>query len=940
MLSISTIKSAGAAVEYYRNIINYYAQDVENIEDKSQWYGAGAKELGLEGNVKDKDFELLLKGHVSDQRLGRNEGGEIKHRPGYDLTFSAPKSVSIMSEVVGDKRLSKAHTQAVKNTLDVLEKNVIHTRKTVEGATYMEKTGNLVVAMFEENTSRELDPQKHTHCVLMNMSKYGEKWMSIESKPIFEVQKFYGQIYRSFLAKEVGKLGYEVEITGKDSIFEIKGVPKDLINEFSKRRTQILEALGNYQYVNSKINEQVTLGTRKSKKSVDSEELKEIWSSLSNSLGFQTETAVQRLSTEYSDENITVEKNSAEKSTIERLSDKYEEFCRKFEYKIKKTIEHFSNHPDSPASRYDRSAKRAIEYGIEHLSERSSVWSEKELYIAAMCFSTKKLSYDDIEKEIESMKKEGELLTGKHEGMLTTNEAIKKEKYIIKTMKQGKGTSDQICKKTYVADRLRNTLLNSSQRKAVEHILCSKDKIVGVNGYAGTGKTFMMEKTKEIANGKGYEIIGLSPTASAANNLEKETGIKSQTIHKFLYQYKKLIENKHTGIDSHKYRLELRNKMLVVDEASLSSTNQIEAICKIANETFVKVVLIGDRKQSKSAEAGNPYSELQKRGMNTVEMNEIIRQKNNTLKSAVYDSINGLIESAFKKIDKNIYEIPSKIKDKKEGIIKATASHWINLNEEKRENTLIVSPSNKIREGINHEIRNYLKLENKLQGHEHKLKVLENKSLTKAEKCLATNYEKNDVILFNNEYKKLGIKKDEYLTVKEVKNNNIITLKNKQGREVNLNLTYTVKNLDKAIEVFKQKEINLQIGDTIKWTKNSKTNPLIINSEKGKILEIDNKNIIIKTGTDKNVVGAIESKHPYLTNQPMFYVTISRAKNEATIITDNKNILAKNIKNNTGYSISALEHIGTKNKPEVNNQALKQNSNSIKFEPQKIKFRI
>jgi ATP-dependent exoDNAse (exonuclease V) alpha subunit len=256
-----------------------------------------------------------------------------------------------------------------------------------------------------------------------------------------------------------------------------------------------------------------------------------------------------------------------------------------------------------------------------------------------MCFSTKELSYSDIEKEIESMKREGELLTGKYKGMLTTNEAIKKEKYIIKAMKQGNGTSDQICKKTYVADRLRNSLLNSSQRKAVEHILCSKDKIVGINGYAGTGKTFMMEKTKEIANGKGYEIIGLSPTASAANTLEKETGIKSQTIHKFLYQYKKLIENKHTGIDSHKYRFELRNKMLVVDEASLSSTNQIEAICKIANETFVKVALIGDRKQSKSAEAGNPYSELQKRGMNTVEMNEIVRQKNDNLKSAVYDSI-------------------------------------------------------------------------------------------------------------------------------------------------------------------------------------------------------------------------------------------------------------------------------------------------------------
>jgi conjugative relaxase-like TrwC/TraI family protein len=481
MLSIKTIKSAGHALQYYRDIINYYAKDVANVEDKSQWYGKGAEILRLSGNVGDKEFEALLKGCVEDQKLGRNEAGEIKHRPGYDLTFSAPKSVSIMAEVMGDKRLDKAHDEAVKKTLNVIEKNHIYTRKTSEGVTEMVKTGNLVTAMFEENTSRELDPQKHTHCVVMNMSKVGDKWMSIESKPIFEVQKFYGQVYRSFLAKKIGDIGYDIEITGKESLFE---------------------------HVNSKIIENVALSTRRAKKTVDSDELKEIWQSLSNQRGFSTEAAIKALSGNKENikksEIIENPELQSKKNIIEKLSDKYEEFCQKFEYKAKKAIGHFSNHDDSPIARYGRSARRAVEYGVAHLSERASVWSEKDLYIAAMHFATKNLSYEDIEKEIKEMKEAGYLIAGKNERMLTTSEAIHQEKEIIKTMKHGQGATNQICSKTHVAERLKawNSELNSSQRKAVELILCSKDVIVGVNGYAGTGKTYMLEKVKDIAGSK------------------------------------------------------------------------------------------------------------------------------------------------------------------------------------------------------------------------------------------------------------------------------------------------------------------------------------------------------------------------------------------------------------------------------------------------------
>jgi ATP-dependent exoDNAse (exonuclease V) alpha subunit len=596
-----------------------------------------------------------------------------------------------------------------------------------------------------------------------------------------------------------------------------------------------------------------------------------------------------------------------------------------------------------------------------------------------MHFATKNLSYEDVEKEIKDMKAAGYLITGRNEGMLTTSEAIQQEKEIITTMKHGQGATNQICSKTHVAERLKawNSELNSSQRKAVELILCSKDMIVGVNGYAGTGKTYMLEKAKDIAASKGYELIGMAASASAASTLEKESGIKSQTIHKFLYKYKRLLDNTSNGVINHQYRFELRNKMLIVDEASLASTKQLRAICRIARELFVKVALIGDDKQLKAVEAGKPYQELQKYGMQTAIMNKIIRQKNPELKEAVYNSLNGAIDSAFKKIEKDIYEVQDKVKDKKDGIIKMASIHWVTLDDKKREKTLITAASNEIREGINNEIRKYLKFENKLKGEEYKHVILQNKNLTKSEKCFSGNYETNDVVLFNNQYKRLGIKAGEYLSVSAIAKNNLIILKNKHGRIIKWNPEYTGGNREGAIEIYQKKEIKLQQGDIIKWTKNSKENAAIINSESAKIISIDKNSIIVETAqknkvslnikkdenilkhidhgyastvhnaqgkTYENVIGAIESKHPHLTNQPMFYVTLSRAKNQAILITDDKRQLSQTVKNNTGYRISALEHLAQKDKLELNqmnkNQVMKEETGVMKIEPAKFKMKL
>uniref|UniRef100_UPI003F5889DE MobF family relaxase n=1 Tax=Vibrio cholerae TaxID=666 RepID=UPI003F5889DE len=172
-------------------------------------------------------FKSLLEGRLPDgQQVGTFRDGEWKHQPGTDLTFSAPKSVSILAEVAGDKRLLEAHDWAVQAVLQHIESEYIVTRnrnRTQDTVEY-EKTGSLVAATFKHTTSRALDPQLHTHCVVMNLTQRNDgQWRSTENKPIFIDQKHLGLAHRQFLAQEVGSLGFRLEHQGKDGTWEIAG---------------------------------------------------------------------------------------------------------------------------------------------------------------------------------------------------------------------------------------------------------------------------------------------------------------------------------------------------------------------------------------------------------------------------------------------------------------------------------------------------------------------------------------------------------------------------------------------------------------------------------------------------------------------------------------------------------------------------------------------
>ena len=260
--SVSALTSSAQASSYYE-ADDYYA---EGGLSPSEWQGAGAEALGLSGEVDRDQFRALLDGKVAGEQLGTFRDGQLEHRPGWDVTLSAPKSVSIMAEVAGDRRLIAAHGEAVRTAMAHVEKHMAATRIRDGGAVTREATGNLIVASFQHGTSRAQDPQLHTHNVTMNATRDEDgAWRSLEPRAIYQLQKQIGAIYRQELALKVRELGYEIEV-GKDSLFEIKGVSDEVMAAFSTRSAEIEAALaerGTSRDAASAIEQQIaTLDTR------------------------------------------------------------------------------------------------------------------------------------------------------------------------------------------------------------------------------------------------------------------------------------------------------------------------------------------------------------------------------------------------------------------------------------------------------------------------------------------------------------------------------------------------------------------------------------------------------------------------------------------------------------------------------------------------------
>ena len=915
VVSIGALASPAQGVSYYERD-GYYAKDDAAHREASAWAGKGAEALGLEGMVDPDLFTDILAGEVPDgsgQRLGRrNREGEIDHRPGRDLTFSAPKSVSLAALVGGDEGIVGVHDAAVRKALTWIEANAAETRMRDPELGRMVRVGgqSIVAATFRHDTSRSLDPQLHTHTVIANMVLGDEsKWRTMANERLYASKMLIGALYRAELARGLEELGYAVEKTHADGRFEIAGVPRPVIDAFSTRRAEIEAAMEARDLgdpaANPRVAERAALMTRSHKRDVDKGALRETWQRQAADLGFGARDLVNE--------------------------------ARHWQWSR-------SGQPVASAGR-DREAEpvatadadRAAAWAVEHLSEREAVFARTDLLTATLAWSPGKVAIGEAEEAVERMEKAGALHAARTPVLgdaLTTGKALIDETETIRLMERGQGRSRPVMRRWMVKPLLHNGRLTEGQRDAVTTILSSKDRVVGVQGYAGTGKTAMLDRARSLAERRGYRMIGLAPSASATATLEAEAGIRSETLQRFLARNAGVAEGRLTPRGEREMRASFRRTVLVVDEGSLASTVQARDLLRIADRLRIpRVVLVGDEKQLDAVDAGKPFAQLQRAGMKTVVMDEILRQKDPALKQAVRASLAGDVRGAFERLGDRVAEV------KPDNLAGAAAARWLKLSAEERENTGLMAPSHALRQTVNGHIRERLARDGVIHGPALEGERLVSLGFTTAEKMQAANYVPGDVVAFHRAYKSLGVGKGEERRVCGVDGaRGILMLEGADGGAVPWRPRQVGASRG-AVEVYRSEPMELRAGDRIRWTRNDADLGLV-NSHRAEVTAVqgDRVSFLLEDGrklelgrdqpqlrhldhawastvhafqgrTVDNVIAVMEANHPHLTTQKSFYVEISRARHRAELVTDDANALCDRLAAATGERVSALEAV-------------------------------
>ena len=292
-----------------------------------------------------------------------------------------------------------------------------------------------------------------------------------------------------------------------------------------------------------------------------------------------------------------------------------------------------------------------------------------------------------------------------------TDAALARESGTIALMRAGQKKAPRMMRRWVAETRLHRGRLNEGQKEAVKIVLASKDRVVGVQGYADTGKTTMLKGFRSLAEYRGYNVKGLAPSASAARTLGHESGIRSETLQRFLGRQTGLIEGRVSRKALKRVRRRMGSTVLVVDEASLASTVQMKNLLKVATDLRLpRVVLVGDEKQLDGVDAGKPFSQFRQAGMTTAVMDEILRQQNSELIKAVVSTLSGEVRKAFGTLGWHVHNAePGKLGHD-------AAQRWLGLAGSERENAGIIAPTRVLRDGINRTIRKSLVAEGEIRG--------------------------------------------------------------------------------------------------------------------------------------------------------------------------------------------------------------------------------
>jgi len=598
MLSIGLI---GAHQEkYYTDLAreDYYT---EGGEPPGVWFGGGTRHFRLSGTVETDALSALFSGHCPDTHVPLvKNAGSPNRRAGFDLTFNAPKSVSVLF-ALGDqarrRAIQEAQDEATKAALGYIEKNAARVRVGRNGADSVPAA--ITAALFEHSTARLVegeavpDPHLHTHCVIANLGVTTDgRTRTLDSRELLRHKMTAGVLYRAELFRQLDqRLG--LTVTRRERFCEIDGVPDEVIAHFSKRRRAIEAVLGEgAEY--GKATDAAALHTRTHKPSVDRERFLAMWKADGDALGLSG-TMVAEAHAPGTRDALSLVRDGTKRAVV-RMTEQQSHFA-------------------------ERELVRALADELEDqgvgahaiLQGAHSFLQEDECVLAGELRGETRYTTREI------LRLEAKMLAGATDLARRSHRVPSQHADQVLRVRQSEGKP-----------------LSDEQRSAFLHVVQGR-AISIVRGVAGTGKTYMLAAAREAFESSGSQVLGAALASRAAQQLERDSGIRSSTIHSLLSR----LERGDLRLSS--------NTVLVVDEAAMVGTRQMERLVDYVCAAAGKLVLVGDDRQLQAIEAGAPFSGMRRR-LGAVEMVDIRRQKEAWAREAVLEFARGDARAALGKL--------------------------------------------------------------------------------------------------------------------------------------------------------------------------------------------------------------------------------------------------------------------------------------------------
>ncbi|HEX2839357.1 MAG TPA: MobF family relaxase [Phycisphaerales bacterium] len=835
MLRIVQNTSAAGAKSYY-STADYYTEGQELV---GEWRGKGAERLGLAGTIDKADWDALCDNRNPKSGAKLMPRTKAERRVGYDFNFHCPKSLSVLYALTKDERLLDAFKEAVGTTMADMEAEM-QTRVRKAGANEDRTTGNMLYGQFIHFTARPVggipDPHLHAHCFVFNSTFDAEenRWKAGQFAGLKRDAPYFEAVFHSVLARKIEELGLPVERTATG--WEVAGVPQSVVDKFSRRTAQIEQEAKDKGITDPAMKDALGAITRERKAGqITALELDRMWRS-----------------------RLADQEHAAISDVTARLG-------------------------ASPIPEDPKVAEAAMRDAMDHCFERSAVVPKRTILARAMKLGIGASSPKSIAASAQRQPFISRMLDGRT--MVTTREVLAEEQAMLAFARQGRGSFRPLCT-GYVPQR---DWLTGEQRKAVAHVLHSPDRVILIRGAAGTGKTTMMQEAADGIRAGGHEVFTFAPSASASHGVLKgEAGFAQADTVAMLLTNQELQE-------------QARGQVLWIDEAGLMGSRVTKQVFDLADRISARVVLSGDRKQHGSVERGGTLKLLEtEAGLIPAQLRQVRRQSG-AYKQAVLALSEGRTEEGFTRLNdlgwiKEIGNGQERYHALADAYLESTSLPG---------STLVVCPTHAESERITSEIRGRLRQDGAITSGEHQLGTLRSVNLTEAQRRDPLSYMPGDVLLFHQNAP--GHKKGTRVTVDSPCNDT-------SGNPL------PVMQADR-FTVFRPGRIELAVGDRVRITKNRvpkrlSGEPRLNNGDlftlsgftpKGDLV-LDNGAVVPRDfghidygyvvtsyasqgkSVDRVIIGQSSESFP-ASSKEQFYVSVSRGKKQALVLTDDKHAL-------------------------------------------------